>query len=43
MTRLSSRTAPAEAADRFESYWSSPVYRARALAHKAAFRVRVPR
>jgi heparosan-N-sulfate-glucuronate 5-epimerase len=43
MTRLSSRTALAEAADRFESYWSSSVYRARALAHKAAFRVRVPR
>lgn len=33
----------AEAADRFESYWSSTAYRARALAHKAAFRVRVPR
>lgn len=43
MTAMSSRTALAEAADRFESYWSSRLYRGRALAHKAAFRVRVPR
>jgi heparosan-N-sulfate-glucuronate 5-epimerase len=43
MTALSSRTALAEAADRFESYWDSPLYRGRALAHKAAFRMRVPR
>ena len=43
LTALSDRTALAEAADRFESYWSSSSYRARALAHKAAFRVRVPR
>ena len=28
-----------EAADRFESYWSSRAYRGRALAHKAAFRI----
>jgi hypothetical protein len=43
MTALSPRVDLAEAADRFESYWSSTAYRARALAHKAAFRVRVPR
>jgi heparosan-N-sulfate-glucuronate 5-epimerase len=43
MTALSPRPEIAEAADRFESYWSSRAYRARALAHKAAFRVRVPR
>jgi heparosan-N-sulfate-glucuronate 5-epimerase len=43
MTMLSPRTALAEAADRFESYWSSSLYRARALGHKAAFRLRVPR
>jgi hypothetical protein len=43
LTTLSTRMALAEAADRFESYWDSPVYRGRALAHKAAFRLRVPR
>jgi heparosan-N-sulfate-glucuronate 5-epimerase len=43
LTALSDLPALAEAADRFESYWSSPSYRARALAHKAAFRIRVPR
>jgi hypothetical protein len=43
MTALSPRVDLAEAADRFESYWNSNAYRARALAHKAAFRVRVPR
>jgi heparosan-N-sulfate-glucuronate 5-epimerase len=43
LTRLSDRTALAEAADRFESYWSSSFYRVRALGHKAAFRARVPR
>jgi hypothetical protein len=43
MAALSPRPELAEAADRFESYWSSRAYRARALAHKAAFRVRVPR
>jgi hypothetical protein len=32
-----------KAADRFESYMQSPAKRARAFAHKAAFRVRVPR
>jgi hypothetical protein len=31
------------AADRFESYMQSPAKRTRAFAHKAAFRVRVPR
>ena len=31
------------AADRFEGYMRSPAKRARAFAHKAAFRVRVPR
>jgi heparosan-N-sulfate-glucuronate 5-epimerase len=43
LTAICDRTALAEAADRFESYWSSSFYRGRALAHKAAFRVRVPR
>ena len=43
LNELAPRPALADAVARFESYWSSRVCRARAFAHKAAFRLRVPR
>jgi hypothetical protein len=43
MAALSPRPELTEAADRFESYSSSRASHARALAHKVAFRVLVPR
>lgn len=43
MAALAPRPELIEAADRFESYSSSRASRARALAHKVAFRVLVPR